>query len=247
MKYFSLFGYSKPVIGMLHLKKDSSMGMLERAQRETLCYLNSGVEAILVENYFGSTLDCEIVLQWLQRERSEAIYGVNILGNMGESFRLCQKYDARFIQIDSVCGHLNPIADATFVFALIELRQNFDGVVLGGVRFKYQPVLSGRTIEQNLLLGMERCDAIVVTGDGTGRATPVKKVRDFRRIIEHFPLVIGAGVTQDTISETESLCDGKFVGSYFKTNQRDIGDVEPEFVQAFMTKKHQCETMFRKD
>ena len=88
MKYFSLFGYSKPVIGMLHLKKDSSMGMLERAQRETLCYLNSGVEAILVENYFGSTSDCEIVLQWLQRERSEAIYGVNILGNMGESFRL---------------------------------------------------------------------------------------------------------------------------------------------------------------
>lgn len=29
MEYFSLFGHSKPVIGMLHLKSDSSMGMLE--------------------------------------------------------------------------------------------------------------------------------------------------------------------------------------------------------------------------
>ena len=65
MEYFTRFGCGKPVIGMLHLKSDASMGMLERAQKEIRCYLDNGVEAILVENYFGSTSDCETVLQWL--------------------------------------------------------------------------------------------------------------------------------------------------------------------------------------
>lgn len=224
-------------MAMLHLKADSEMSMLERAQEETRCYLDNGVDALLVENYFGSADDCEIVLSWLSRTYPHAIYGVNILGDYKRSFGLADKYNARFIQIDTVCGHLKPKDDAVYAENLNACRERANAVVLGGVRFKYQPIRSGRTTEEDLLLGMQRCDAIVVTGDGTGMITPIQKVQQFRKAIGEFPLVMGAGMTPDQVEETFRYCNGAIVGSYFKEEHRDIGDVNPIYVKEFMAKK----------
>ena len=71
------------------------------------------------------------------------------------------------------------------------MRQKSRAAVLGGVCFKYQPVCSGRTLEEDLQLGMQRCDAIVVTGEDTGRPTPPDKLYAFREIVGDFPLVVG--------------------------------------------------------
>jgi len=238
MNYRQLFGDKKPVFAMLHLKADSRMSMLERAQKETRCYLENGVEALVVENYFGSAQDCETVLSWLQNEYPDAIYGVNILGAYETAFEMADKYNARFIQIDSVCGHLPPKYDGVYANRLDDLRRDSKAVLLGGVRFKYQPVKSGRTVREDLILGMQRCDAIVVTGEGTGKATPLEKVLEFRETIDDFPLVLGAGVTLNSIEETFENCDGAIVGSYMKDMHRDVGDVNPDYVKAFMAVKN---------
>ena len=240
MRFEALFGGRKPVMAMLHLKTDFQMNMLERAQAEARCYLEHGVEALLVENYFGSADDCETVLAWLQKEYPDAIYGVNILDSYERAFELAEKYGARFIQIDSVCGNLAPKADEMFAQKLNALREKSKAVLLGGVRFKYQPVRSGRSTEEDLHLGMQRCDAIVVTGDGTGMVTPIQKVQQFREAIGDFPLIMGAGVTPDALEETFQYCNGVIVGSYFKEEHRDIGNVNPGYVEEFMNKKRLC-------
>lgn len=237
MKFEQLFGNKKPVMAMLHLKADEKMSMLERAQAEARCYLENGVEALVVENYFGSADDCEAVLAWLQKEYPQAIYGVNILDSYERAFELADRYNARFIQIDSVCGHLKPEADMRYAEKLNALRRQSGAVLLGGVRFKYQPVRSGRTDEEDLQLGMQRCDAIVVTGEGTGMVTPMEKVRQFRKAIGEFPLIMGAGVTPEAMGDTFAYCDGVIVGSYFKENHKDFCDVYPPYVEAFMAQK----------
>ena len=241
MKYIDLFGGKKPVIAMLHLKEDARMSMMERAKAEIDAYMRAGVDAVLVENYFGSASDCEQVLKYLQEEKPDVLYGVNILGDYRKAFELSAAYGAKFIQIDSVCGHLRPEQEKRFVRELNELRMQTDIVLLGGVRFKYQPVRSGRTVEEDLLLGMERCDAIVVTGEGTGMATPQEKVRQFRKALGDFPLVVGAGVTLDTVQESFKDGDGAIVGSWFKQDHRDIGDVEYRYVEEFMNRKRLCD------
>ena len=241
MTYRELFGDRKPVIGMLHLKGDGRMTVLERTCKEIDIYLDCGVDALLVENYFGSADDCEEVLAWLQAKLPRAIYGVNILDDYGRAFALSARYGAKFIQIDSVCGHLPPQHDAFYAEQLAKYRRNSDAVLLGGVRFKYQPVRSGRALAEDLRLGAERCDAIVVTGEGTGMATPQEKVSEFRGILGSFPLVVGAGVTLDTVEETFVLGDGAIVGSYFKQGHRDTGDVERAHVEAFMQRKRALE------
>lgn len=241
MDYRELFGSRKPVMAMLHLKGNPEEDMLRRAKEEALCYLENGVEALLVENYFGSALDCEMVLAWLQEEHPQVIYGVNILSDYAKAFEMAERYNARFIQIDSVSGHLNPKDDLAFAAALNEYRSHSHAAVLGGVRFKYQPVNSGRTLREDLLMGSERCDAIVVTGEGTGKVTPIEKVLQFREILGDFPLVMGAGVTPATLRETLTHCDGAIVGSYFKEGHRDFGDVYAPYVADFMAEKRRCE------
>lgn len=235
-RYDRLFAAGKPIIGMLHLKSDSHMDMLTRAKQEIAAYYANGVDAVLVENYFGSADDCQEVLDYLKGAYANRPYGVNILGDWFRSFKLAERYGASFIQIDSVCGHLSPGRDPWFAKELASMRAKSHVALLGGVRFKYQPVRSGRTLEEDLRLGMQRCDAIVVTGEGTGQPTPPEKLYAFRAIVKDFPLVVGAGVTDESIAATMRDADGAIIGSWFKEDHEDRGDVVVDHVRELVQK-----------
>lgn len=233
MKFRGVFSDSKPVIGMIHTNSDSEMSVLELAKQEIEIYLRYGILP-LVENYFGSEEDCAEVLEWLHAVHPDAVYGVNILGDYSRAFELAHKYEAKFIQIDSVCGHMKPEHEPYFLQKLNEYRNKYDVAVLGGVRFKYQNVLSGRSVEDDLVLGMERCDAIVCTGSGTGIETPMNKINDFKATVGEFPVIVGAGVTLSSAAETMRRCDGMIVGSWFKHKHDAYNMVNEKYVKEFM-------------
>lgn len=235
MEFKKLFGSKKPIFGMIHLNANYNESTLDIAKRETEIYLANGIYP-LIENYFGSADDCEKVLNWMHTNHPDAIYGVNILGDPKRAFELAATYGAKFIQIDSVCGHLSPDMDEEYAEWLKILRKKVDVVLLGGVRFKYQPVNSGRSVKEDLLIGKERCDAVVCTGVGTGHATPFEKVTEFKSIMGDFPVIVGAGVTDKTASETAKCSDGAIVGSWFKHNHQDTGFVDAENVTTFISK-----------
>lgn len=230
MKFKDLFGKRKPLIGMIHTNRAQGLSMLDVAKQEIEIYLKHGVYP-LVENYFGSAVDCERVLAWLQEAHPEAVYGVNILGDLEDAFRLAGKYGATIIQVDSVCGHLSQKQDQAYAKHLAELRQTADVVLFGGVRFKYQPVRSGRTQEEDLVLGMDRCDAIVCTGEGTALPTPFGKVEEFKSVLGKFPVVVGAGVTLDTVDKTFEKADGAIVGSWIKAGHETGNLVDEYFLE----------------
>jgi len=230
MKFETLFGGRKPLIGMIHTGCMHGEDMLDTAKREIEIYLKYGVYP-LIENYFGTSADCEKVLVWLQEYHPKAVYGVNILGDPYEAFLLAGAYGAKFMQIDSVCGHLDPERDEEYAEELKAMRKKTDVVLLGGVRFKYQPVRSNRSQKEDLLLGKERCDAIVCTGEGTGIPTPMGKVKEFKSVLDGFPVIVGAGVTIDTIGETFYEADGAIVGSWIKDNHDAYNPVNEQYVE----------------
>ncbi|MPM99082.1 hypothetical protein SDC9_146272 [bioreactor metagenome] len=176
----------------------------------------------------------EMILDYLKRIKTQLVYGVNCLNMDAMGFDLANRYDAKFIQLDSVAGHLKPRDDYSMEAFLKKYRSETGAYLLGGVRFKYQPVLSGRSVEEDLLIGKERCDALVVTQDATGQETSLAKIRDFRRIIGDFPLFVGAGLTLDNCAKQLAIADGAIVGSYFKDTYKDSGDVCQEHVQALL-------------
>jgi hypothetical protein len=115
MKLKEVFGVDKPIIGMLHLSGYGREKVLDNAKREMDILYRNGVNAILVENYFGDRVDVENALKYLQETYPDRVYGVNMLGFPEMAFDLARKYGARFVQMDSVCGHLEPIYEKPFL------------------------------------------------------------------------------------------------------------------------------------
>jgi predicted TIM-barrel enzyme len=231
MRYFDIFGYDKTIFAMLHLKGENHADVMERAKREIEIYLRNGINALIVENYFGDEDDVEHVLKYLSGEYPDIHYGINMLDNDARGFEATAKYNAKFIQLDSVSGHLTPHDDLKFEENINQWRKSTSALVLGGVRFKYQPYKSERSLEEDLKFGMKRCDAIVVTGSGTGVETEISKIKEFRAVIGDFPLIVGAGVTPENCEERLSLTNGAIIGSYFKDTYKDNGEVDADHVK----------------
>lgn len=231
----SVFPTGVPVLGMLHLKGTDPDDRLRRAKRELDDLWANGVDAVIVENYFGQVEDVLAVLEYLAAERPEIVTGLNILGDDVQAFELAERYPISVVQLDSVAGQLPPEEDVEFAERLASARDRITAAVLGGVRFKYQPYRSGRTLADDLALAMGRCDAVVVTGAGTGMTTPLDKIVEFRRIVgPDFPIVVGAGVTPDNAAEQLAHADGVIVGSALKDTLADSGDVAPANVARFV-------------
>jgi predicted TIM-barrel enzyme len=234
MNYFDVFGQKRTVFAMLHLKGTNQQDILERTKREIEIYLSNEINAMIVENYFGSEDDVEEILKFMQKEHPDILYGVNMLNNDARGFEVAGKYGAKFIQLDSVAGHLEPEEDERFGVNISQWRKNTNAAVLGGVRFKYQPYKSGRSLDEDLKFGLQRCDAIVVTGSGTGVETELSKIIEFRSIIGTFPLIVGAGITPENCEERLSIANGAIIGSYFKDTYKDTGELDASHVKKVM-------------
>ena len=244
-----VFHTDKPIIAMLHLNGFTPERVHEWAKREIEQLYANGVDAVLVEDYFGTPGDVEWALDYLNSNYPDHVYGVNLLSDPEKGFALAKQYGAAFLQIDSVCGHLRPgfhmkgsdkpnlydkTCDGDYAERLAELRAQYPLFLLGGVRFKYQPVRSGRSAEEDLRIGKERCNAVVVTGAGTGIDTGVEKIKQFREVLGDFPLFVGAGMTAETCAAQLAIADGAIVGSWFKENGFAEAPVDPERVKVFM-------------
>jgi predicted TIM-barrel enzyme len=238
-KPFSTLGQAHPVFAMLHLKGGTPAQRLDIAKREIDTLWASGVDSVIVENYFGDRDDVVAVCDYLRSDAKDVVFGVNVLSDDWRAFSIANEFGAMFIQLDSVAGHLPDGQDHEFAARLAEERSATSACVLGGVRFKYHPHLSGRSLKEDLLLGLARCDGIVVTGEGTGQETPLSKIEEFRGIVgATVPLIVGAGVTPQNCAQQLAVADAVIVGSYLKDTYTAAGDVDENHVLEFVRAVH---------
>ncbi|MEG1012009.1 MAG: BtpA/SgcQ family protein [Ruthenibacterium sp.] len=230
----SCFSSKKPVIGVIHTKGDSDADVFERAKKEIALYQDNGVDGVLVETYYGTYYQVEKVLDYLAAADLGLPYGVNCLNVDAMGFALASKYRCSYLQLDSVVGHVKPRDEDTLDAFFKLYRENCPAYVMGGVRFKYQPVLSQNTVERDLQIATGRCDAVCVTQDATGQETSLDKIIQFRKALGDFPMFVCAGVTPENIGKQLAYADGAVVGSYFKDNFQDSGDVCAAHVAAIV-------------
>jgi predicted TIM-barrel enzyme len=233
-KFSELFSVEKPVIGMLHGRGQGDAEILNIAKQELELYRTGGINGVIAENYFCTPRQAEMILDYVAKNHGNLVYGVNLLDNDELNFKLARDYACDFMQIDSVCGHVRPEDDAALEEFLHKNREITGALLIGGVRFKYQPYLSGRSMEEDLRLGMERCDAVAVTGDYTGQETDFAKIQAFRNIIGNFSLVVAAGTTPENLGQQLALCDACIAGSYFKRNHNAKEKLDAANIAQFM-------------
>ncbi|MDO8459983.1 MAG: BtpA/SgcQ family protein [Nanoarchaeota archaeon] len=224
----TLFQIRKPIIGMIHLSGNTPSDKVKRALEELTVYQEEGVDGAIIEDYHGSVDDVYGTLKESSTRGFKIVRGVNLLRNPYSSFRLASEFGAKFIQFDSVqTPNLN-------LGLYNQLRVEYPTIaVLGGVGFKYTKPIEN-TLETDLKEGREKCEAIVTTGSGTGIETPIEKLREFKRLLGDFPLIVGAGVDLRNVSEQLRNTDGAVIGSYFKPDRYTYLPVDRNRVRNLM-------------
>ena len=226
-KFQQLFSVKKPIIGMIHLAGSSQIEIVKRAIGELIIYEQEGVDGAIIEDYHADGQGLNNAVTEICQEQWTIKLGVNYLRNPGSAFEIAQVNDLSFIQLDSVQGSRDRHLEQRKALPYL--------AVFGGVRFKYQPS-TGMSLEEDIVQGKLRCDAIVTTGEGTGIETPLQKLREFRKHLQASPLIVGAGVDLANVYSQLIVADAAIVGSYFKPEKNTYARVSRDLVREFMEK-----------
>ena len=229
-RFHQVFGRI-PILGMIHLAGDDPV---KRALEEIALFEEEGVDGAIIENYYGEAQDVFHVLQELQKKKQRIVIGVNILPNEYDiSFHVAQKYGADFIQVDHVAGSYTSGTVDVITYESFK-EQHPEIIVLGGVWPKYYRPVEGSNLETDVRTGMQRAEAIVVTGEGTGKEIPIEKIKKFREIMKEHPLIVGAGLTPENAYEQLCISDGAIVGTALKINNTTSNPLDRQKVKDFM-------------
>lgn len=233
---------NKPIFGMIHLAGGDVKTTMELALEEAEIMFSEGVDGIIIENYHGDIESVRCTLFHLQN--FDGVLGINILPNDYElALELAEEFNADFIQLDYVAGKYNrstKINEEHYFGVKNKFLQErkYSGmeeiIILGGIWPKYYQPIKGSVLKDDIEIGMKRAEFIVVTGEGTGKQTPIEKIREFRNILGKHPLIIGAGLNPSNVIEQLSIADGAIVGSTFKPYGITTQKVERSLVKEFM-------------
>jgi membrane complex biogenesis BtpA family protein len=245
------FDAAKPVIGMVHLDSlPGSPGfdgdreaILDAARRDARALAAGGVDGVMVENFgdapfYPDDVPKHVVASMTRaatavREEVDVPLGVNVLRNDSlADLAVAQAVDASFVRANVHTGarvtDQGVIEGRAHEVMRERDRLGVDVDVFADHDVKHSAPLGTESfVAESMADGVERglADATVVSGVGTGQGVDLD---DLEAVVEtraaydlDVPVLVGSGVTADTVGEILSLADGVIVG----TSLKEDGDV----------------------
>ncbi len=252
---------ARSVIGVVHLAAlpgapgwgGDFAAILDRARADLLALAAGGVDAAVVENFGdvpfrAGAVEPETVAAMARvltelRPLTALPLGVNVLRNDAAAAlalaAICGGADS-FIRVNVHSGAM--ITDQGVIEGradrTLRRRRELGATVaiLADVLVKHAAPLGPVTIEEAARDAVERglADALIVTGSGTGEATSLDDLRRVRVVLPATPLLVGSGVTAETVGATFASADGAIVGTSFKVGGRTLAPVDVERVRRFV-------------
>ena len=231
-----------PVIGMLHAPprpgSPDYCGNFDLVRHsvlrdaETLCA--GGVDGLMLENFGDTpfypgrvpavTVAAMTSLAVDIRRRFEIPLGINVLRNDGQSaLAVALACDASFIRVNVLCGAR--VADQGILQAiahdLLRDRANFQAHsirIWADVDVKHSAALASRPLEDDVhdLIERGKCGAVIVSGSATGQPIDLETLRVVSAAAESTPVIVGSGVTDESVRFLVPFADGLIVGSSLK-------------------------------
>ncbi len=209
---------------------------------------DGGADALLVENYgdvpfaagrvdAATVAGMAVVIAELRKAVPLPI-GVNVLKTDALSaLAVAAATGARFIRVNVHVGAV--VADQGLLQSnahdTLRYRRllGADVKILADVQAKHGVPLAPVPIEQEARDCVSRglADGLVVSGAATGEPTPMGDVKRVRGAVADVPLLVGSGVTAETVAELLSVADGVIVGTAVKRDGRLANPVDPERVR----------------
>lgn len=227
----------------------SMTAVVEAALADARALLDGGIDALLVENYGdvpfvvgrvepATVAAMTAVVGELRRVAPPALVGVNVLKNDARSaLAVAVATGAQFIRVNVHAGAV--LADQGIVqteaAATLRDRRMLDADVeiFADVQGKHAVPLAPVELEQEArdLVSRGLADALVVSGRATGEATAIADVKRVRSAVPATPVLVGSGVTADSVAELLSVAEGVIVGTFVKRDGDVRKPVDPDRVR----------------
>lgn len=231
--------------------------VLERSVADARVYAEAGFSAIVIENFgdtpfFAGRVPAETVAAMSRaavavREAvgSELPIGFNVLRNDASSaLGLSAACGGAFIRVNVHTGAMvtdqgvieGKAAETLRLREALGFSESSRPLLFADVLVKHAAPLGdlepGQAARDTFHRG--HADALIVTGAGTGEATPLARLRAVRNSVPEAPLFAGSGVTAETVFETLAIADGVIVGSSLKTDGDLAKPIDPARAEAFV-------------
>jgi hypothetical protein len=207
------------------------------------------MDALLVENYgdvpftagrveAATVAAMAVTVDEIRRAVPDTPLGVNVLKNDARSaLAVACAAGARFVRVNVLAGVV--VADQGLVQTAAHetLRDRrllgADVRIFADVQGKHAVPLAPVDLDQQArdLVHRALADGLVVSGRATGEATPVADVKRVRDAVPDVPLLVGSGVTPDTVAALLAVADGVIVGTALKRGGDVRAPVDPERVR----------------
>jgi len=252
-----ILGREPALIGVTHVLPlpgspgwGGDMGpVVERAVTDAEAYERGGFDALIIENYCdapfardfagrGAVAGLASVAARIA-DRISLPLGINVLRNDSLSaVAVAATVGARFIRVNVHTGAAvtdQGIIQSEARATLCSIRESApDLVVFADVFVKHAAPLGNTTLEREALDAVERggAAALIVTGEGTGTPTSLDDVGRVRTVLPETPVLVGSGVTVDTISGILKVASGIIIGSAAMVDGKAARPVDPDRVAA---------------
>ena len=110
--------------------------------------------------------------------------------------------------------------------------------MLADIAVKHASPVTPRPLAEEAVDCLERgkADALIVTGHATGATVDLDALARVRAALPGAPILVGSGVTVDTVGGVLELADGVIVGTALKTDGVVTGRVDEERVRALVSR-----------
>ncbi|MCX6712968.1 MAG: BtpA/SgcQ family protein [Candidatus Vogelbacteria bacterium] len=94
-------------------------------------------------------------------------------------------------------------------------------LLLTDLQVKYKKMVKSRSLSDSAALAIKSgSDGLIVTGEATGKETPIEKVVEVKKRFPDFPVFIGAGINTKNIRDQFKIADGAIVGTSIKNGNK---------------------------
>ena len=252
----------KPIIGMIHLPplpgaprcNTGLDAVLAKALADAEALATGGCHALMMENFgdvpfLPGRVSATVVAAMTRvavevRRRFPLPLGINVLRNDGVSaLGIALAADADFIRVNVLTGArvtdqglIGGIADVLLREQVAIGAKNIR--ILADVDVKHSAPLAARPlgdeVKDTLLRGL--ADAVIVSGSGTGAAVDVDKLKVVREAAKGAPVLLGSGVSLETLEGLIPYASGFIVGTSLKQGGRAENKVDVQRVRDLLVK-----------
>jgi membrane complex biogenesis BtpA family protein len=263
-KFRDVFGSGKTIIGMVHLRPlpgapgyrpEGGMGsVMEAALEDASCLVAGGVDGIQIENQGDwpflppgeigvETVAAVSAVVARLRDRFRLPMGINIhLNGVCQALAIAAATECQWVRAFELANaYVAPsgVIDAAGPRALryrYSLRAEDKIMIFGDYHVKHgshQLVADKSLVELACDVESSLADAVIVTGQRTGAAPDRDEIALIREAVG-IPLLIGSGLSMETVADLLPLADGAIVGSSFKVDGKLENPVDVSRVREFV-------------